>query len=304
MKVIDIKSLKKSFAGKKVLEDTSMTVNHGDIYGFLGPNGSGKTTTLRILLGILYPDGGKVSVLNMDPSLDGERLRQRINVLPESHGFYGWMRTEEYLRFFGQLYGLQLTAADSRMHLDQVGLDPADSRPIRTFSRGMKQRLGIARSLLNDPEILFLDEPTNGLDPKGRREIHDLLLKFNREREMTVVISTHILDDVERLCNRIAILHNSKIQYEGSLFAPVIEKSSLYRFRVADEKSIPDTWSFPGISCQGKKGQWVTCEIKDISPDNALRLLVQKGVPIAEAIQVNSGLESMYLNYTAQGKER
>jgi len=173
VRVIDVRSLKKSFAGKKVLEDASMAVSQGDIYGFLGPNGSGKTTTLRILLGILFPDGGKVAVLKMDPFVDGELLRQRINVLPESHGFYGWMRAEEYLRFFGQLYGLQLTAVDSHKRLEQVGLDPADRRSIRTFSRGMKQRLGIARSLLNDPEILFLDEPTNGLDPKGRREIHD-----------------------------------------------------------------------------------------------------------------------------------
>ncbi len=303
MKVIEIKSLKKSFDGKKVLKGTSMTVYHGDIYGFLGPNGSGKTTTLRVLLGILYPDGGKVAVLNMDPSLDGERLRQRINVLPESHGFYGWMQAEEYLRFFGQLYGLQLTTADCRNHLEQVGLDPADRRSIRTFSRGMKQRLGIARSLLNDPEILFLDEPTNGLDPKGRREIHDLLLKFNREKEMTIIISTHILDDVERLCNRIAILHNSKIQYEGPLFAPVVGKSIRYRLHLADGKNIPTTWNVPGISCQEKKGQWVTCEIKNIHPDKALSLLVQKQIPITEAIQVNSGLESMYLNFTAQGKE-
>jgi ABC-2 type transport system ATP-binding protein len=303
MKVVEIKSLKKSFAGKMVLGSTSMTVYHGDIYGFLGPNGSGKTTTLRVLLGILYPDGGKVAVLNMDPSLDGERLRQRINVLPESHGFYGWMQAGEYLRFFGQLYGLQLTTADCCNHLEQVGLDPADRRPIRTFSRGMKQRLGIVRSLLNDPEILFLDEPTNGLDPKGRREIHDLLLKFNREKEMTIMISTHILDDVERLCNRIAILHNSKIQYEGSLFAPVVGKSIRYRLHLADGKNIPTTWNVPGISCQEKKGQWVTCEIKGIHPDKALSLLVQKEIPITEAIQVNSGLESMYLNFTAQGKE-
>ncbi|MGA9176115.1 MAG: ABC transporter ATP-binding protein [Desulfobacterales bacterium] len=303
MKVVEIKSLKKSFAGKKVLEGTSMTVYHGDIYGFLGPNGSGKTTTLRILLGNLYSDGGKIAVLGLSPDLDGEQLRQRVNILPESHGFYGWMRAEEYLRFFGQLYGLQLTSANWRMHLEQVGLDPADRRPIRTFSRGMKQRLGIARSLVNDPEILFLDEPTNGLDPKGRRKIHDLLLKLNREKEMTVVISTHILDDVERLCNRIAILHNSKIQYEGPLFAPAVGRSIRYRFHLADDKSIPSTWNFPGISCQEKNGPWVTCKIKDIHPDKALSLLVQKGIPITEAIQVNSGLESMYLNITAQGKE-
>jgi ABC-2 type transport system ATP-binding protein len=303
MKALEINSLKKSFDGMKVLEDISMTVYRGDIYGFLGPNGSGKTTTLRILLGILFPDEGKVAVLKLNPSVDGARLRQRVNVLPESHGFYGWMRAEEYLRFFGQLYGLQLTTTDCRLQLDKVGLDPADIRPIRTFSRGMKQRLGIARSLLNDPEILFLDEPTNGLDPKGRRGIHDLLLNLNREKGMTVVISTHILDDVERLCNRIAILHNSKIQYEGSLFEPVVGKSTRYRFRVADDKNIPNTWNFPGILCQEKKGQWITCEIKDMQPDNALKFLIQNGVPIIEAIQVNSGLEAMYLNYTTQVKE-
>ncbi|NOY68064.1 MAG: ABC transporter ATP-binding protein [Deltaproteobacteria bacterium] len=202
-----------------------MTVYPSDIYGFLGPNGSGKTTTLRILCGILLPDRGEVSVLGQNPASQRGLLRQRINILPESHGFYGWMLAGEYLRFFGRLYGLNLTDTDCRMHLQQVGLDSADRRPIRTFSRGMKQRVGIARALLNDPEILFLDEPTNGLDPKGRRDIHDLLLSLNREKGMTIIISTHILDDVERLCNRIAILHDKKIQYEGTLLEEPAEKA-------------------------------------------------------------------------------
>lgn len=303
MKALEINSVKKSFDGKKVLDGISMTVYRGDVYGFLGPNGSGKTTTLRILIGILCPDEGKVAVLKFDPFVNGWQLRKRVNVLPESQGFYGWMSAQEYLRYFGQLYELQLTAANCRIRLDQVGLDPADIRPIRTFSRGMKQRLGIARSLLNDPKILFLDEPTNGLDPRGRREIHDLLFKFNREKEMTIVISTHLLDDVERLCNRVAILHNSKIQYEGSLLTSAVKKSTCYHLRVADEKTIPNSWNFPGISCQEKKGQWITCEIKDMQPDYALKLLIRNGIPITEAIQVNSGLESMYLNFTTQEKE-
>jgi ABC-2 type transport system ATP-binding protein len=302
MNVIDIESLKKSFTGRRVVEDTSMTVRKGDIYGFLGPNGSGKTTTLRILLGLLHPDAGKVNVLGLDPWMDGDRLRRRVNALPESHGFYGWMWAEDYLQFFGHLYGLDLSRADCRMHMEQVGLDSNERRPIRTFSRGMKQRLGIARSLLNDPEILFLDEPTNGLDPKGRREIHDLLLHLNREKGMTVLISSHILDDVERLCNRIAILYHSKIQYEGPLFGPSTGKSLRYRFRVEGEDRTSGHWNLPGITVQEEAGNWFLCTIEEMKPEDAIKSLVQKGIPVAEAIEMGNGLESMYLAYT--GGER
>jgi len=302
MNVVEIESLKKSFEGRKVLENTFMTVKKGDIYGFLGPNGSGKTTTLRILLGILQRDGGTVNVMGLDPSTEGDRLRRWVNVLPESHGFYGWMWAEDYLRFFGQLYGLNLSAADCRMHMEQVGLDSADRRPIRTFSRGMKQRLGIARALVNDPEVLFLDEPTNGLDPKGRREIHDLLLHLNREKGMTVVISTHILDDVERLCNRIGILYNAIIQYEGPLFSASSGKAIRYRFRVAGGNGVSGQLNLPGITVQEQTGNWFSCTIQDMKPEEAIQSLVQTGIPIAEAVQMGSGLEAMYLAHTGGGR--
>ncbi len=301
MTAIEVRGLVKSFEEKVILDSISMTVHHGDIYGFLGPNGSGKTTTLRILLGIVSPDKGEISVLGMDPSRSGHILRQKVNALPESHGLYGWMSAQGYLRFFSQLYGMAFSTDDLRARLQQVGLDPDDRRPIRTFSRGMKQRLGIARAIVNDAVILFLDEPTNGLDPRGRREIHDLLLGLNQEKGLTVVISTHILDDVERLCNRIAILDRGNVRYEGPLAYSQGDRSARYRFHVGNGGSIASPWEYPGISLVEQKEGWVTCVIEGIAPAQAIKTLVDSGLPLIEAQAVSRGLEDLYLSHTTRG---
>jgi ABC-2 type transport system ATP-binding protein len=300
MPAIEIQELKKSFEGQPVLHGVSLTVNHGDIYGFLGPNGSGKTTTLRILLGIIPQDAGKIAVLGLDPAAAGPQLRRRVNALPESHGLYAWMSAISYLNFFGELYNVGLTGGDYRARLRQVGLEPDDSRPIRTFSRGMKQRLGIARAMINDPEVLFLDEPTNGLDPRGRREIHDLLLQLNQERNLTVIISTHILDDVERLCNRIAILDGGRVQYEGPR-PHALGRRMRYRLHLGEKDEIPSSWNYPGISLMETQDDWITCMIEGISPTEAIKSLVLGGLPIVEAAAVSGGLEELYLNYTTGG---
>jgi len=300
MSAIEIQELKKSFEGHPVLHGVSLAVSHGDIYGFLGPNGSGKTTTLRILLGIIPPDAGKVAVLGLDPAASGPQLRRRVNALPESHGLYGWMSALSYLVFFGGLYGMELSGGDYRARLRQVGLDPDDSRPIRTFSRGMKQRLGISRAMINDPEVLFLDEPTNGLDPRGRREIHDLLLQLNRVRNLTIMISTHILDDVERLCNRIAILDHGLVRYEGPVH-PEAGGHPRYRFHLENEGMIPSPWDFPGISLLDRQDSWITCAIEGRSPAEAINTLITAGLPIVEAAAVTDNLEALYLDHTTGG---
>jgi ABC-2 type transport system ATP-binding protein len=301
MNVIEVRGLKKSFDATVVLDSISMTVHQGDIYGFLGPNGSGKTTTLRILSGIIAADEGQITVLGMSPASSGQTLRKRVNVLPESHGLYGWMSAHGYLRFFSQLYGIEFSADELRARLRQVGLDPEDQRPIRKFSRGMKQRLGTARAIVNDAALLFLDEPTNGLDPRGRREVHDLLLKLNHERDLTMIISTHILDDVERLCNRIAILDRGKVRYEGPLAYDQDRRTVRYRFHLGNGGSLPSPWEFPGISLAEKKDRWITCSIEGISPAQAIKTLVEGHLPIIEAQAVSGGLEDLYLVHTTGG---
>jgi len=211
------------------------------------------------------------------------------------------MTAPGYLRFFGDLYGLCLTTDDCHRHLCEVGLDPDNDMPIETFSRGMKQRLGIARCTINAPELLLLDEPTNGLDPGGRRDIHDLLLRLNREHSVTIIISTHILDDVDRLCNRIAILDCGKVRHEGALSDRPSTQRLRYSFRVGASQTIPCDLDVPGVALVKRKETHIVCDIEGLAPSTAIKSLIEAGVPILEAEQVTGTLEDTYFLHTTGG---
>jgi ABC-2 type transport system ATP-binding protein len=215
--IISVENLVKRYDGYTALDGLNFSVEDGDIFGFLGPNGAGKTTTIRILTAIIKADSGNALIDGHDIFGEPLAVKKIINALPESNGYYEWMTGCEYLGFFSNLYEEKESKEEIYKLLEDVGLNGKENHLIRSYSRGMKQRLGIARALINRPKLLFLDEPTNGLDPKGRRDIHDLLIGLNQKHGTTIFLSTHLLDDVERLCNRIAIINYGKIVRVGEL---------------------------------------------------------------------------------------
>ena len=212
-------NLSKSYRNFRAVNSLTIDVRPGDIFGFLGPNGAGKTTTIRMLCGLLSPTSGHSEVAGLDIVKDSLKIRSIIGLLPESSGFYNWMGAEEYLLYFAALYKIDAHLGKIRAKdlLERVGLASKSFVPISYYSRGMKQRLGLARTLINEPKILFLDEPTLGLDPKGQQDIQKTLLELNREKGVTIFLSSHALSEVSSLCNRIAIVNRGRLVAKGSI---------------------------------------------------------------------------------------
>lgn len=213
---IEIHELRKRYGSSLALDGVSLTVNEGSVFGFLGPNGAGKTTTLRILTGLARADSGGVRILG-EPA-GSAAVRRMIGFLPDVPGFYSWMTAPEFLRFSGRLFGLAGQDLDQRTRtlLDMAGLAGVKTR-IGGYSRGMRQRLGIAQALVNAPRLLMLDEPTSALDPLGRKEVLEMIASLGGRT--TVFFSTHILADAERVCDTVAILDKGRVVTQ----APVAE---------------------------------------------------------------------------------
>lgn len=216
MNILNVENLSKSFGSEKIIENLSFKVSEKTIYGFIGENGAGKTTTMKMILGLLKSDAGIIEVSGEKVVYGDTKTNKDIGYLPDVPEFYGFMTPTEYLKLCGDITGVSNNEMKKRIPelLEMVGLENSKKR-IHGFSRGMKQRLGIAQGLLNRPKLLICDEPTSALDPVGRKEILDIL-KVIKE-ETTVIFSTHILSDVEKICDEIGLLHNGKLAIQGSL---------------------------------------------------------------------------------------
>ncbi len=219
---IEIFSLTKIFSDlwgrSKVcaVDDLSLKIRSNEVFGLLGPNGSGKTTTLKLLLGLLYPTKGRVVVLGGDST--DPKINARLGFMPEESYLYRYLNARETLDFYGRLFGLPAKVRNIRIEalLEMVGLKAVANRPVGTYSKGMARRIGLAQALINDPDLLILDEPTTGLDPIGTRQIKDLILQLAK-RGKTILLCSHLLADVEDVCDRIAILYGGRIQAQGKV---------------------------------------------------------------------------------------
>jgi ABC-2 type transport system ATP-binding protein len=277
------------------LDGLSLAVTRGEVFGFLGHNGAGKTTTLKILMRIIYPTGGAARILGKP--LDDIEMRRRIGYLPETPYFYDYLTGRELLDYFAKLGGLDAQTRQRRIDetLRLVGMTDAAGRQLRKYSKGMLQRIGIAQAVVNDPEIVFLDEPMSGLDPIGRREVRDIIAGL-RDQGKTVFFSTHILSDVEALCDRIAILKNGRRVAYGPLAEIQGSQASTLEVVVA---SVTDRAFDALTACADRvrrTASGVHCEIADESKlEETVRLLRAHGGRLISVNPLRNALEEYFV---------
>jgi len=307
--------LRKSYGGVRAVEDFDVSVPAGTVLGFLGPNGAGKTTVIRIVSTILRPDAGSFTVGGVPANRPGA-IRRRIGVLPESAGYPPGQTGEEWLTYHAQLFGqprLRARAAARRL-LAEVGLADRGHSLISTYSRGMRQRLGVARALVNDPELVILDEPTLGLDPSGQRQLLDLVTRIVRERGSTVILSTHLLAEVETTCNRVIILNRGRIAAQGTV-AEVVRRAAaprraLLRVPDADRLRAVDLLTERGVRAEaldGDRGGEVRLTLPGEAGDEAasapiLRALLDADLPVLGFSIEGGRLSDAFLAVTAEDR--
>jgi ABC-2 type transport system ATP-binding protein len=294
--VIEVENLSKDYRQhfwtplRRVLNAVSFEVKQGEIFGFLGPNGSGKSTTIKILFEIIFPSGGTARLFGK--KLGDKEAKSRIGFLPENPYFYDYLTSTQFLKFHGQLLGLSSATLAKRIPevLALVGMKGTDSMYLRSFSKGMLQRIGLAQAIVHDPELVILDEPMTGLDPVGRKEVRDLMLTL-KEAGKTVFFSTHILSDVETLCDRVAILNKGHLLKCGS-FAELLSVDTKYVDFLWKANSAKVLEYFKGLDAKYSiSGEIVYLKVEPKSNESLvdfegrINQIVQKGMEMGAKVQ-------------------
>ncbi len=283
---------------REILKGLSFSVSEGEIFGYLGPNGAGKTTTIKCLLGLVAPDAGTVEIFGrpgMSPA-----ARAKLGYLPENPYFYDYLTAREFLGFCADIFGLTRETREARTAslLKLVGLERAAGLQLRKYSRGMLQRIGLAQALIHDPRLVVLDEPLGGMDPLGRKEIRDLIVRFKQEGK-TVLFTSHILQDIEMICDRVAIIVGGRIVNQGSLQDLVSEK--ILFTEVTSAGVAPDAFAGLGenVSTRGDK---ILLRIYDEAGiDRALAVIHERRGRVVSVIPRTETLEDIFVDTVRHG---
>jgi ABC-type multidrug transport system ATPase subunit len=215
--IIDVKNISKTFGAHIAVNDLSLQVQQGEIYGFLGPNGSGKSTTLRMIMTLLKPDNGSISINGFDVHNDRQKAMQEVGCIIEKPDFYSYLSAVENLKIFARMHGTSTDKSVLYKLLDDVGLKGREKDILKTFSHGMKQRLGLAQALLHNPNIIILDEPNTGLDPNGIIELRETILRLNKQEGKTILLSSHILNEIEAIAESMILINKGKTVAQGKV---------------------------------------------------------------------------------------
>ena len=302
--MIEIQNLTKDFNGKTVLNGISFEVEEGEIFGYLGPNGAGKTTTLRIILGLLKPTTGEALVMGKNLG-DDEELRKRVGVVLESDGLYDRLTAYDNLDYYAQLYGISDRKGRLKQLLEFVELYERRNDKVGDFSTGMKRKLALARSLIHEPDILFFDEPSIGLDPEAQRMVRDLILRLSKEEKRTVFLNSHDLDEVQRICTRIAILQKGKLKAYDTVenlrrkFSKPVVEITFADSKEADKASHIIT-SLDFVSDCERENARIIVALNGKSSSTLLKTLIGESINVEELKKVEKSLEDVYLDIVRQ----
>jgi ABC-2 type transport system ATP-binding protein len=305
--VIELEHVNKELNGRQVLKDVTLEVKQGDIFGYLGPNGAGKTTTIRIVLGLLRATSGKVVVLGQDVHMD--EMRRKIGFVLETDGLYDNMTAYDNLEYYAKLYDIAEPAGRINEVLELAGLVERAKDKVGTYSKGMRQRLALARAMTPEPDLLVLDEPTAGVDPTGQIEIRQVMLDMAHKQDKTILLSSHNLDEVQRICNRIALIDRGKILLYGELDklqremghgGIEIETAEPIAPAVIDElREMPD------ISIQEQQGRILILSAGlDVDVSAIVALLASRGVRVEQFKRQEASLEQMYMTIVKKAEQK
>jgi len=305
--VINLERVNKELGGRQILKDVTLAVEQGDIFGYLGPNGAGKTTTIRIILGLMQATSGEVSVLGQDVQID--KTRQKIGFVLETDGLYDNMSAHDNLVFYAKLYDIAQPEQKVNEVLKLVGLADRAADKVATYSKGMRQRLALARAMTPDPEVLVLDEPTAGVDPTGQIEIRQLMLDMIHKQGKTILLSSHNLDEVQRICDRIAIIDKGQIRLYGEL-----EKlqREMGRGGVEIETAEPlpppivaEINKLPGFSVQEQRDKILILSTgPNVDISVVVTFLASRGVKIEQFKRREASLEDMYTAIMKEAEQK